>query len=305
MKNIFFYTIIALTISACTKNAGKVKLPKTEKLLVVQCIMSPYVATTAVSVDWSQDYFNNPNQNPVSAVAKCTVTITSNGNTFTLTEKQAGVYSIDSLAMKVTPGQTYSLFVKEPGGKEATAVCTVPVISKSSLHYVGLDSQTVKIRGQEEKNYTIHCELSDDVLSTDFYSFYPLGFYSGWEYITDISTGQIIDSHWVEGRQDIYLEIDQKYRSDLEFNGQKKKIDFQMQAPLNWGMPGTQSFHVDTLELQTIQGNEAYFRYHRSLESFSQNQGDPFAEPTLIYSNITGGIGIFAAYIQKRVLVKL
>ncbi len=306
MNKIFLSAIAVLTISACTKNAGNVKLPKTEKLLVVQCIMSPYDERTTVSVDWSQDYFNNKNQNPVSAVSKCVVTITSKGNTYILTEKQIGVYTTDTTKMKVIPGQTYTLYVKESGGKEASAVCTVPVMSNSSLNYVSMDSQTVKIRGHEEKHYTIHCELVDDISNTDFYAFYPLGFFSGWEYIIDFGTGKRIDSIWLQDqRQDIYLGIDQKYNADADFNGQKKKIDFPLQGPQNWGMPGAQSFYFDTLELQTIHGNEAYFRYHRSLESFSQNEGDPFAEPTLIYSNINGGIGIFAAYIQKRVLVKL
>ncbi|MSQ78244.1 MAG: DUF4249 domain-containing protein [Flavobacteriaceae bacterium] len=307
MNKILLSAIVALTISACTKNAGNVKLPKTEKLLVVQCILSPYDVRTTVSVDWSQDYFNNPNQNPISAVAKCVVLIASNDTTFTLTEKQAGVYSIDTTTMKVIPGQTYNLYVKEPGGKEARAVCTVPVISKSSLNFVSMDSQIVKIRGQEEKSFFMKCRLDDDGATKDFYTIYPVCYYGVWEYEYN-QFGAIIDSSWTEQTQETYLDIEQKYVNDQDFNGQKKNMTFTFQDPNRWGGPGGPSPTVsryDTLELLTIQCDEAYFKYHRSVESFSQNEGNPFAEPTFIYSNITGGIGIFAAYIQKRVLVKL
>ncbi len=308
-RKLFLFGLLGLiSFASCTKNAGKVKLPKTEKLLVVQCIMSPYDGRTTVRVDWSQDYFNNPNQNPNSGIDNCKVTISINGQTYTLQNTGTGNYRIDSTAMKVIPGQTYSLYVKEPGGKEATAVCTVPLISKSSLNFVSMDSQTTKFAGQDEKSFFMKCRLDDDGATKDFYTIYPLAHYQYWNYVYDSTFQNAIDSNLLEGTNETYLELSEKYVEDVNFNGGKRNMSFSFQEPAgpwNPNNPNRLKSRYDTLELLTIQGDEAYFRYHRSLESFNQTQGDPFAEPTFIYSNINGGIGIFAAYIQKRVLVKL
>jgi len=42
-----------------------------------------------------------------------------------------------------------------------------------------------------------------------------------------------------------------------------------------------------------------YYKYHKSLSS--NNEDNPFAEPTLIYTNINGGLGVFAAYNKTMV----
>jgi Domain of unknown function (DUF4249) len=52
------------------------------------------------------------------------------------------------------------------------------------------------------------------------------------------------------------------------------------------------------IELILISCDEGYFNYHKSLENYSGN--NPFSEPTLVSSNITGGLGCFGAYNQSR-----
>lgn len=40
--------------------------------------------------------------------------------------------------------------------------------------------------------------------------------------------------------------------------------------------------------------SESYYRYIRSLMILEENRGNPFAEPARVFSNVEGGIGIFA-----------
>jgi hypothetical protein len=52
--------------------------------------------------------------------------------------------------------------------------------------------------------------------------------------------------------------------------------------------------------------DEAYFRYHRTLNQQRKSSADdPFSEPVLIYSNLTGGLGVFAAFNRTEVRIEL
>ena len=59
------------------------------------------------------------------------------------------------------------------------------------------------------------------------------------------------------------------------------------------------------LVLYLLRTDEAYFRYHGSLRRQDDIDGNPFAEPAPLYGNVTGGLGVFAAYVQTRVAVPL
>lgn len=306
MNRIYILVITVLTLASCTRNAGKVKLPKSEKLLVVQCLISPNKSQINVNVNWTEDYFNNPNQGVNTAVSNCIVELTTNGIKYTLPELGTGLYSIDSSILKIVPGQTYSLYVKEPKGKEATAICTVPEISNSYISFASLDSQVLKGNNFEQKNFIFNFNIYDDGNKKDYYDLYTAAYFSGWTYLYD-QFGNIVDSTWQTNRQDTYLDIDLRFKDDQDFNGQTKKISIHMPEPqsIGPGGPRTSGSRYDTIEVLNVQGNEAYYKYHKSILTFSQNNGDPFSEPTIIYSNINGGIGIFAAYIEKRIVVKL
>ena len=46
--------------------------------------------------------------------------------------------------------------------------------------------------------------------------------------------------------------------------------------------------------------DEAYYRFHNSLlNSNESNEGDPFSEPSITYTNIENGLGVFCAFNRK------
>jgi hypothetical protein len=53
------------------------------------------------------------------------------------------------------------------------------------------------------------------------------------------------------------------------------------------------SFHLLFMLLTT---DEHYFKYMESIRASSQNNYNPFAEPTFVHTNIEGGLGTFAGY---------
>jgi hypothetical protein len=48
-----------------------------------------------------------------------------------------------------------------------------------------------------------------------------------------------------------------------------------------------------------------YYLYHHSVIKHQEVDGNPFAEPVLIYSNIEGGLGVFSGYNQLKAVKQL
>ena len=54
--------------------------------------------------------------------------------------------------------------------------------------------------------------------------------------------------------------------------------------------------------LQLLNTDISYYEFHRSLR---QQRGDtPFTEPSLVYTNVEGGLGVFAGYNQSVKIIK-
>jgi hypothetical protein len=49
--------------------------------------------------------------------------------------------------------------------------------------------------------------------------------------------------------------------------------------------------------------DENYFNYHRSVTNFQDD--NPFSEPTPVYTNITGGLGVFGSYSGRIISINL
>jgi hypothetical protein len=52
----------------------------------------------------------------------------------------------------------------------------------------------------------------------------------------------------------------------------------------------------DTIVFKWCSIDKAHFDFWRTLEQSNRSQGNPFASPTTINSNINGGIGIWGGY---------
>ena len=58
----------------------------------------------------------------------------------------------------------------------------------------------------------------------------------------------------------------------------------------------------NTIEFMLLSCEKSYYDHHRSVQNFDNN--NPFAEPSLISSNINGGLGCFAAYNRSSIVLK-
>ncbi|MBD0254725.1 MAG: DUF4249 family protein, partial [Cytophagales bacterium] len=68
--------------------------------------------------------------------------------------------------------------------------------------------------------------------------------------------------------------------------------------------PVVRDYHDSvTLYAYLLHTDRAYFEYHRTLRANADS--NPFAEPVLLYSNVEGGLGVFAAFNRTTLEVKL
>jgi hypothetical protein len=83
------------------------------------------------------------------------------------------------------------------------------------------------------------------------------------------------------------------YFSNRKFLGNRKQFDVYVNPMY---LTSQYSLRVRVLTLST-----AYFEFATSYQRQKLNGNNPFAEPTQVYNNINGGLGIFAAYSVSEV----
>jgi len=64
-------------------------------------------------------------------------------------------------------------------------------------------------------------------------------------------------------------------------------------------------FRSSTLDLRLVSISEAAFRYYRTLERYAYADGDPFSEPVQVFTNVQGGLGIWAGTNVEQVIIEI
>jgi hypothetical protein len=73
----------------------------------------------------------------------------------------------------------------------------------------------------------------------------------------------------------------------------------------NWRRFSSETSLCTTIHAHLLHTDEHYYNYYRSVRRAKQRQANPFAEPVLIYSNVTGGLGVFGAYTRTTTSVRI
>jgi hypothetical protein len=73
----------------------------------------------------------------------------------------------------------------------------------------------------------------------------------------------------------------------------------------NCHVNGWKPFISCSLYASVLHTDVHYYRYHASVRRAGQSRANPFAEPVLVYSNVTGGLGVFGAYTRTTTSVRI
>lgn len=258
-------------------------IPNNGTNLVVNGMLSPD-STFKVHVSGSLHILDNgrpPN------IGDATVIVTDgNGTAETLTHTTDGWYVG---AGNPVVGQTYNITATSPiynGISGSTTIPqVVPITSWDTTHNVSFgDLQTVEVKVKftdpsNVKNYYYLKVETEYFNGVDYYRG-NIGFYSR-EGIANQSNSE--DYYW----RGVTF-------NDELINGQT--YDFTLYLD-DWIFDDNGQGQGNTrIILSLYSASEDYYEYIRTYAAYEETNGDPFAQPVIVYSNIEGGHGIFGGY---------
>ena len=272
--------ISAIVLFGCEEEA-RIPAPSDRPTLVVTCFISPGEERIAATVFETKPFYGvrkiDSTHLDYSIVKDARVYISQgNEKALLLYDDFYQSYTISAKLFKILPGLKYQLTVTVPDGRKAEASCTV----------------------LEESNSTL--EVRFDTLPKQYYYNRQVHkMYFSWQ---DNSPGQ--NFYRVEGSAKYGLTKNSVGVPIVEFAKSPMRMDEESSnGAFNfWGYILLNNvYNKDSLLVQGYSAylyvvDEHYYKYFKSLEEQDKTKNNPFAEPALIYSNVVGGIGVFASY---------
>ena len=307
-KRIRLFTVIIfvfLFMVSCEdffiSEATNVNIPGGESRLVIYSFISPQDTVIRVHVYRSVPYYNRIKAEPFSG--QPIVSLARKGGEKSILEYSSSYHSyiIRSTEFRIEPGHFYELSVELENGEKVRAECYVP-----ELEYEKMETEVVT--NEIDKWGTRYTSINWKITPVKN---------SGVNYY---STGAFIKTHTViyidgelitfDNTSDLELEKGNKYTVDesgrtISFKaGMFKYYDYSHLQKYYDYQKSEQSHNEDSVFVYIMQTDDNYYHFHRSYENYFQfDDGFPFAESVIIYSNIEGGLGAFGGYNRKNLFV--
>ncbi|MFH0761756.1 MAG: DUF4249 domain-containing protein [Bacteroidota bacterium] len=207
-----------------------------------------------------------------------------------LTADTAGQYSLP--AFKPLTGVNYRLTVDYPGLNSVEATTTVPemvpIYSWDTL---------IKVSEWGYRDYVLKVVFNDPADVANYYGISVFVTYKEIDYYTMKPTGKVITRLvYIYSDSDLFLQDESHnyggkiYFDDLLFDGQTKTTEVGL---YDYAFEEADTAWVD-VHLEQL--DPAYFKYVVSNEAYQSTHNNPFAEPVQVYTNVSGGLGIFSSY---------
>jgi hypothetical protein len=277
--------IITVTLAGCETDADLVDLPEFKQKLVITAFLSPSNNTSSVNVFSNKKIYGELNtENPIDGLKGF---ISDGTDEITLDTIKTGFY-INHSKMLIQYGKTYDIRVSNDKGLSIKATCTVPEKKNFSLKIDTLSSivQYPDIKG----SYRI-LEFKVSFLDPPGEHNYYRAIGKCTAYHTSVNSGKTYQ--WINNTR-----FEKEFFSDNGMDG--KEIVLRTLNNNGNYLIGDSSFYVFYL----FNTEKSYYLYHTSLDNYN-NDENPFAEVTPVFSNITDGLGVFTSYTSDSVRIKL
>ena len=310
----FLYTAgLLLFLAACGSLRNEVDpsiLSAGGEKLVVNSYISPQDTLLTAKVSRSKPALVEPSEAVPFIVENATVSLSDGSRVVVMrynTSRQ--FYQAPVALMPIRTGQTYTLTATTPDGKKVMAQATVP--KPVPISSITLDSTITTSGSTRTKAYRVSFVWEDPAAETNFYQYAGYLQWKDNKYTYPIS-GQnevpvpnIYVLSFNRERATGNLLSDDRQQGSLltSQSADVAKLIVQKSDPpaaenVTYSYPGAR------VVTQLLNTEESFYRYTNAVARQRQVGNSPFAEPVLIPSNITGGLGCFAAYNRtEKVLV--
>lgn len=278
MKNILKYlTVLSLliTLGSCEDIVDNVDLPDVEPKLVVFSYISPGVDTVFAQVARSRKLNESINSFDL-IINNATVTVSQmGGNSIQLQfNPDAEYYFAPVQPGFFETGKQYRINADTPDGKQVDATCSLPV-QNTTLRLTRVDSLIV----QDRMRYRFRLEFDDIPGLPDFYRIIPKAI-SKFEW-----DGQVQYYEYTAG----FL-----YGSEFISVGNRDGETIVAEAYVDMWRDYYFTEQLTAMKFYLLSTDEHYYNFHSSLQRYVPD--NPFSEPTVVYSNINNGLGVFAGF---------
>ncbi|MGG7662885.1 DUF4249 domain-containing protein [Dyadobacter sp. BHUBP1] len=298
-----FLTLFLTACESLVTEVDKGNLPQVASKLVVQCFISPQAARINVVVTESVPLFAEPDLK--GGVIPNAVVKLSNGTQEAVIPFDTAnqLYSVDKSALAILPGKTYFLSVVN-GIRSVKATCTVPATAVVPATYK-IDTSYSGSLSARDTSLTVKYNWNDIAGQTNYYRVHAsldLEYsipeeLSGNGQFKEKRIRNRFNFNWDDtiGRND--------FRSDVNLDGTEFSSPIgrvNLPDPLSYSSNDTvyisyPKSKIISITMEVYNTDEHYFKYHRSVQTRGDSD-NPFVEPSLIYTNIEGGLGCFGAY---------
>lgn len=333
LLKLFLIGLVISTLVSCETLVNTIpedKLPKADSQLTMFCFLSPQDTIIRVKVSQTSPLFSEYTYGGVAyfvvngdttrtgdALPKATVTISDGAIKATLPFQPEGqFYAIPVSRFPIKAGKTYSLTVTD-GARTAQASCTIPP-EAVPIKKISLDTFMVSNFGNRDTILVTSFTWDDQAGKANYYR---VRAYEDVEIPT--FTFDPKDKKYTEGRARVQLYFSSRRdagRSDLlndtNLDGKTfSSVQFERRISTNANIYYYPLPIVDNKPLVPERGpvslgiylllnttDKSYYEYHRSLRQARID--NPFTEPSLVYTNVKGGLGVFAGYNQSIRIIK-
>lgn len=282
MKNIFLLISVVL-MAGCIRDAENIKLPGGTPKLVIGSFISPQDTLLSVSVTQSYPVGKVITNDGVVKDAQVVLSDGITSQTLSFDDKEEKYTG--KPVFPISGGQTYYLTVQAPDGRSVKASCTIPSTKDTTLT-VAVDSANTDQAGYLD--YYVRAGWTDIAGETNWYKINV-------EFIMEDTVHQYLYSNIFN-----FSTTENPIYSDEGKDGQKfatNQGDVYIYNPYSFSYPPqNKKFYKAYILVYLLTIDQNYYKYYESLNNVSS---DPFAEPMNLYSNIEGGLGVFAGY-QKH-----
>jgi hypothetical protein len=291
MKILRLLTLLLVSITAlltsCESYVEDVDDFKSKTKLVVVSYISPQDTILAVRLQSTQPAIGKQLTEEQRKVENATVTISDGSSVVALAYNRAtNNYEADARNWPVKAGKTYKLNVTSSIGN-AEATCTVPNADGVEITDLQAPSTMVDEYGYSVARYTISFKWNDAAGIKNYYRTLLYKSYTR----TDPYNG----TKWKDNES---IHFDYYNNDDLK-DDEYTDNGIISSTPVAYYDYNNQDVDKPfSIYAVLVVADINYYKYHRSLNEQSTTNGNPFAEPVIMYTNIKGGLGVFAGYNQ-------